>query len=208
MVELVRFENDCDAIIWSFRENGHSSVQSMYKTISFRGIQPVYTRAVWHINVPPRIHIFLWLMVNNKTLMRTNLAKRQKLEDLRCLYYAESETVNHLFFYCCVPTTMWRHLSDIFYKDLGADFESVARWWISNNKNVVLNTCYAALMWCTWKLRNDLCFQEKKWRSEKDLLLRLIKTLKNWQALCKAANLLELDQVVESLTARLHQPLS
>ena len=43
---------------------------------------------------------------------------------------------------------------------------------------------------------------------EKDLLLRLIKTLKNWQALCKAANLLELDQVVESLTARLHQPLS
>ena len=56
---------------------------------------------------------------------------------------------------------MWCHLSDNFDKDLGTDFESVARWWISNNKNVVLNIYCAALMWSTWKLRNDLSIQEK-----------------------------------------------
>ena len=109
----------------------------------------------------PKNLYFLWLMANNKTFTRDNLAKRKNLENLICLFYAEPETINHLFFECCVPTTMWCHLSDIFDKNLGANFESVARWWVSNKKNTVLNTCCAALMWCSWKLRNDLCFQGK-----------------------------------------------
>ena len=33
LVELVRFENYCDAIIWSFQENGQFSLQSMYKLV-------------------------------------------------------------------------------------------------------------------------------------------------------------------------------
>ena len=86
LVETVTFETDCDAIIWTFQGNGQFSVQSMYKTISFRGVKPVYTPAVWHLNVPPRIHIFLWLIANNKTLTRTNLAKRQEVENISCLF--------------------------------------------------------------------------------------------------------------------------
>ena len=70
-----------------------------------------------------------------------------------------------------------------------------------------MNTCCAALMWCTWKMRNDLCFQAKQWRTQKDLLAKLIKTLKNWRALCKAADLQGLDQVMEDLTSRLYSPL-
>ena len=106
LVELVNFERDCDAIIWSFQENGQFSVQSMYKTISFRGIQPIYTPTVWRLNVPPRIHIFLWLLANNKTLTRSNLSKRQHLDGLSCLFCGETETVHHLFFGCCVATSM------------------------------------------------------------------------------------------------------
>ena len=116
------------------------------------------------------------------------------------IFSVYSETVHHLFFECCVPTTMWCHLSEIFDRNLGTDFESVARWWI-NKKNAVLNTCCTAflntcctaLMWCTWKMRNDFSFQAKMWRSEKDLLVKLIKTLKNWRTLCKTADLQELD---------------
>jgi len=144
LVETVSFETDCDAIIWTFQNNGHFSVSSMYKTVSFRGIQPVYTPVIWHLNVPPKIHIFLWLMANNKTLTRSNLAKRQKVDNISCLFCAETETVNHLFFDCCVSTIMWSHLSKIFNKNLGSDFESVATWWISNKKNATLNTCCAA----------------------------------------------------------------
>ena len=129
------------------------------------------------------------------------------MDNLSCLFCEENETVHHLFFGCCVPSSIWCHLSEIFNTNLGANFESVARWWISNKKNAVLNTCCAALMWCTWKLRNDLCFQARQWRSEKDLLLKLIKMLRNWRALCKAVHLQEMERVMEGLTVRLHQPL-
>lgn len=131
----------------------------MYKTISFRGIQPVYTPVVWNLHIPPRIHVFLWLLSNNKTLTRTNLAKRITLEDISCLFCAEDESVQHLSFSCCVATLMWKHLSDISNIQIGEDFESVARWWINNNKNSVLNMSGAALLWCIWNLHNGMCFQ-------------------------------------------------
>jgi len=51
-----------------------------------------------------------------------------------------------------------------------------------------------------WKMRNDMCFQEKTWQSENDLLFKLIKMLRNWRALCKDVHLQELERV-EGLTA-------
>ena len=52
-----------------------------------------------------------------------------------------------------------------------------------------------------WKMRNDMCFQEKTWQSENDLLFKLIKMLRNWRALCKDVHLQELERVMEDLTA-------
>jgi hypothetical protein len=78
------------------------------------------------------------------------------LEDISCLFCAEEESVRHLFFDCCGATLMWKHLSDILNIQIGIDFESVARWWLSNKRNSILNMCSAALIWCIWKLRNDV----------------------------------------------------
>ena len=115
--------------------------------------------------------------------------------------------MHHLFFECCVFTVMWCYLSNIFGKNLGSDFEAVARWWISNKKNAILNTCCAALMWCIWTTRNDLCFQGEIWRNEKVIMIKLIRTLKRWRVVCKNTDLQEFDRVVEDLTTSLHQPL-
>lgn len=115
--------------------------------MSLRGIQPVYTPMVWNLNITPKIHVFLWLLSNHKSLTRTNLAKRKHLDDISCLFCAEDETVHHLFFDCYVSTLMWKHISEIFDIQIGLDFESVARWW-NNKKNSVLNMCGAALLWC------------------------------------------------------------
>ena len=58
IAESVNYNDDCDAIVWSFADSNSFSVQVVYKTISFRGVQPVYTPNIWGLNVPPRIHIF------------------------------------------------------------------------------------------------------------------------------------------------------
>ena len=134
IVESITYTNDCDSIVWTFSSSGKFSVQSMYNIVSFRGIQPVYTPVVWNLHVPPRIHIFLWLLTNNKTLTRNNLAKRQKVEDLSCLFCSEPETVQHLFFDCCVARVSWDHLSEVLGTQIWTDFESVARWWVSEKK--------------------------------------------------------------------------
>ena len=104
IAESITFTEDCDSIFWAFDGSGKFSVQSMYRTISFRGILPAHTPAVWKLCVPTRIHIFLWLLSNNKTLTRTNLAKRRHVEDITCLFCNENESVHHLFFrlLCCL----------------------------------------------------------------------------------------------------------
>jgi hypothetical protein len=65
--------------------------------ISNRGIKQVFTQVMWKIRVPSRIHIFLWLLANNKTLTRDNLAKRREVEDGSCLFCIEQESTKHLF---------------------------------------------------------------------------------------------------------------
>jgi hypothetical protein len=69
--------------------------------------------------VPLRIHIFLCLMANNKTLTRDNLAKRKTVEDSSCLFCDDKESIHHLFFECCVAKHMWQVCSDISRKTWG-----------------------------------------------------------------------------------------
>jgi hypothetical protein len=86
-------------------------VQSLYVVINDRGIKQVFSPVMWKILVPLRIHVFLWLLTNDKILTRDNLSKRKKLNDLTCLFCSEHENVNHLFFGCCVSRFAWGNLS-------------------------------------------------------------------------------------------------
>jgi hypothetical protein len=50
--------------------------QSLYAVINFRGVTPIFIPAIWKIKVPPRIHVFLWLLSHNKIMKIDNLLKR------------------------------------------------------------------------------------------------------------------------------------
>jgi hypothetical protein len=41
---------------------------------------------------------------------------------------------------------------------VGRDFESSAKLWIRDKKFKAVNLCNAAVLWCIWKTRNDICF--------------------------------------------------
>jgi len=86
-------------MIWHFSSNGVYSSQSLYKVINFRGIKIkiVHISAVWELKIPPHVHFFLWLVINNRVLTRDNLVKRRKVEDGSCLFCAEKETIQHAF---------------------------------------------------------------------------------------------------------------
>lgn len=106
MVEListVQLTEEEDDMIWQFTSSGVYSSQPLYKkNINFRGIGTVHVSAVWKLKIPPRVHFFLWLLINNKVLTRDDLVKRRKVEDDTCLFCSEKESCNHLFFECVV----------------------------------------------------------------------------------------------------------
>jgi hypothetical protein len=130
----------------------------MYGVINDRGISQVYTSVMYKISVPPRLHIFIWLLTNNKLLTRDNLLKGKNLDDVSCLFCSDPESVHHLFFECCVSKIMWQNLSAMCGKVIGFDFESVASLWLSAKKFKTLNICTTTVMWSIWKIRNSMCF--------------------------------------------------
>jgi hypothetical protein len=98
IVESLHLNDEEDAIIWKFEAKGTYSVSSLYAIINFRGVVPVHILAVWKLHVPPRLHVFIWLLANNKLLTRDNLVKRQNVPDLTCVFCSENETCERLFF--------------------------------------------------------------------------------------------------------------
>ena len=139
----------------------------------------MFVHAVWKLIVPPRVHIFLWLMSKGKLLTRDNLVKRKHLNDKSCLLCSEEESIYHLFFDCCIAKRMWSVVNNLLNWYVGEDLESVARWWISNKRYKVQNTICAAVLWSLWKTRNALCFQGKNWMCVKQVLCRATQMLRN-----------------------------
>jgi hypothetical protein len=42
----------------------------------------------------------------------------------------------------------------------------------------------SAALWALWKLRNEMCFQNRAWRNMGRLLMRVVSLIQNWIILC------------------------
>jgi hypothetical protein len=76
IAESLCLSNEEESIIWKFESKGVYSVSSLYAIVNFRGVMPAHIPAVWRVKVQPRVHVFLWLLANNRLLTRDNLVKR------------------------------------------------------------------------------------------------------------------------------------
>jgi hypothetical protein len=96
-------------------------------------------------------------------------------------------------------------LSDIFGFHFGADFESVAIFWLCNKKWKILNISTTVVLWVLWKLRNEHCFQGVVWTGLNLVLKRCAKTVRSWmliQTLEDGAKLEEVARALEERSAR------
>src|SRR4051794_41111561 len=108
------FTNTSDALIWQFEEKGVYTTSSLYAIINNGGVTPIYIPSVWQLHIPPRVHIFLWLLAHKKLMTRDNMKRRHlhKLED--CIFCSEEESIDHLFFECIVARQIWPVISEFF----------------------------------------------------------------------------------------------
>jgi hypothetical protein len=179
----IQLNDEDDTLIWQYTSSGRYSVQSLYAIINNRGVQQIFTPVVWKLSVPSRLHIFLWLLANNKVLTRDNLSKRINVDDKTCLFCAEYESVTHLFYECCVAKSMWGVVAELTSWTEIVDFESMAKLWIRNKNLKAVNVLTTAVIWCIWKVRNDICFQGTCWTGMRKLFGQCERFLRNWNLL-------------------------
>ena len=229
LASAINFTSEEDSLIWMFSSKGVYSSQTLYKIINFRGVTQIHVSAVWKLVIPPRVQFLLWLLSKNRNLTRDVLESRGKLlEDNTCLFCTEREISHHLFFDCVVARHMWCVISELLNLDIGSDFESIGgKWlsnkrflilkigsdfesiggkWLSNKRFLILNMCTSASLWCLWKLRNDMHFQNTRWRSMEVLLLKIAGTLQNWIILCPGNMKDSLSSLVEKLRKNASRP--
>lgn len=140
-------------------------------------------------------------------MTRDNLRKRQIIKPLECVFCSEAETCSHLFFDCVVSRQIWPLVSNHFGVDTGTDFESVARLWIANKKHSALNTTNVVVLWCIWKYRNSMIFNNTMWTSIKQVMRLILKTIKNWVILSSDGAAERLEAFTTHLATNLRQPL-
>jgi hypothetical protein len=96
-----------------------------------------------------------------------------------CIFCSENETVHHLFFDCIVAKQFSREVSLLFKVDIVHVFESVARFWVANNRHHVLYSVSSCALWCLWKTRKGMIFNGHPWIDVKQVWKLILNSMKN-----------------------------
>lgn len=207
MMEETILNDEADALIWCYNKLGVYSSQSFYNVISYRGITPLYIPAVWNICVPPKIHLFLWLLSHNKLATVDNLNKKGMNKPVQCRLCGEEESIDHLFFSCVVARNIWDDVSEFLGLSVGTDYISVAAKWLSKEKYYVTNLISSAVLRGIWLIRNDFVFNDQVWLDVK-MVWRKIRTLSmEWKDLCRDQQETEMERWLSYLESLIKRPL-
>lgn len=141
----------------------YSSI-ALYAIISFRGVVLFYIFAVWELLIPPRIHVFLWLLFHNKLMTRDNLEKRKFRNPKDRVFCSCNASIEHMFFDCIVAKQVWGKVSEFFGRPLGSNVTSIACLWAAGKSLDALNTICAAVLGLVEKQEN-IVFNGVSWIS-------------------------------------------
>lgn len=86
-----------DTIKWSFNKNGIYTVKSYYRLLIENGVKYPHN-FMWKAKMPPRVKVFMWLMLRNIILTKDNLLKRGWLRDKKCPFCMHDESIDNFFF--------------------------------------------------------------------------------------------------------------
>jgi hypothetical protein len=93
IASTIQFSKEEETIVWQYHSSVKYFVQTLYAIVNNRGIKQVFILVMWKIPVTSRLHVFLWLLANNKVLTRDNLTKRRPVSDKTCLFCTGNEFV-------------------------------------------------------------------------------------------------------------------
>lgn len=140
------------------------TVKTCYKTLEEGPYIESPLSWIWKIKGPPRVLIFLWLMLQNIILTVDNLMRRGWVMVNRCCLCKQAmESVKHLFGQCQYTDQVRRQLCTcmphIVYTDQfrRGEYKKV----ILSRENIVLTSLQLVLLFVVWRERCNRTFTDK-----------------------------------------------
>jgi len=123
---------------------------------------------VWHKQVPLKVSIFMWRLLQDRLTTKTNLMRRNILhqEVVRCVAGCEiDESMSHLFLRCDVFISLWQLIrswigvSGVDPHNIGEHFTQFIHYTGHSKKHrSFLQLIWLLCIWLVWNERNNRLF--------------------------------------------------
>ncbi|KAL5783938.1 hypothetical protein ACOSQ2_006330 [Xanthoceras sorbifolium] len=192
IMEIPLSFGDCnDSLIWHFDKNGEYSVKSGYRVaaqekLSLKGSSSCpdskWWLALWNLNIPPKIKIFIWRVCLNAIPSLCNLCSRKIVVDPCCSRCGDApESSAHALFWCSSVRPIWE--STVFWDILNLQCHiscfDLILWVFVRTKRAEFEE-FCMILWGVWSERNAVC-HSKSPRFSADLVSWSLSLLREFQ---------------------------
>jgi len=144
---------------------------SLYRMLKARGQDDPRAAFVWKNSAPPRVQLFMWLLLQKKIQCKSTLFKRHVVDDTTCEICGNAdETPEHIIWGCSLGRTVWQRLN--IQPGNPTDMASLHTTAPpSHIPSVEFPGFIALICWEIWKARNAKVFRGESLTADHVLLL-------------------------------------
>ncbi|KAL5794878.1 hypothetical protein ACOSP7_003472 [Xanthoceras sorbifolium] len=182
ILEIPLSLGDCaDSLIWHFDKSGEYS-EKLSRSGSSSSPDSKWWLALWNLNIPPKIKIFIWRVCNNAIPSLCNLCSRKIVVDPCCSRCGDApESSAHALFWCSSVRPIWE--STVFWDVLNLQrhiscFDLIL-WVFVRAKRAEFEE-FCMILWGVWSDRNAV-FHSKSPRVSADLVAWSLSLLREFQ---------------------------
>lgn len=94
---------------WRWEANLMFSTASAYRVLHHKGVKCPYDARLWKFRIPPKVKVFILILLRNKILTRDIFMKRGCQAIQGCVLFGEEcmEMSVHLFWDCTYSSALW-----------------------------------------------------------------------------------------------------
>jgi hypothetical protein len=206
LLEGVSLSHCPDSVRWCLEKSGNFSTSSLYKALTYPGVENKWMNSIWRAGLPLKIKMFLWQVCNDKIQSAEQLRKKNWSGPIECKLCGQVESTKHIFVKCVLASFCWSVFRDVLEWDLVPCsledlHEKLVEGSISQRNNFVF--LFGYLSWSLWLIRNNFVFNNVLVSSPKVSMYRTLSFVQKWRILLKEKERLWMDPVTTKLKRRL-----
>jgi hypothetical protein len=113
VLENVNLSSEKDTVRWIFEKSGKFTTSSLYRELTFPGVNNRWMNNIWTAKLPVKIKMFIWQACNDEIQSVDELARKNWTGPTDCKLCGQFESTKHIFVQCVLATLGWSILKDV-----------------------------------------------------------------------------------------------